>query len=266
MDYFQHIEESLVRSASEKFPGHDTFTAHLTTLLTTCPPPCIYIHDPHTVRTTSRLLRHVLSALSAFEPPDFSNPSAASRVRFAQIDAVSCFVSRLFYDSALNQLARWSPSWEDGCENWSDGSGMRFNDSLDGFIHGIQALDEQLQKPAAAAKDRKGKGKAKVSTEGNGQVRMVLVVERAERMKDVLYDLVVPLTRLAELVSCLATACMHVLTRYQSRVDVTTIFLSEVAWEGIKPSKGAAVEPYRMLISPPAREGALPSVADTSEH
>jgi hypothetical protein len=34
---------------------------------------------------------------------------------------------------------------------------------------------------------------------------MVLLIERAERLKDNLPDLIVPLTRLAELVSCLVS-------------------------------------------------------------
>ncbi|KAI0035764.1 origin recognition complex subunit 5 C-terminus-domain-containing protein [Vararia minispora EC-137] len=220
MEYLQHVDDVLVRQTCSNFPGHDVFISHIATLLTTCPPAFIYIHDPHTVHGTAQVLRSVLSTLSAFDPSEFTQYRDAPRVTFAQLDAISCFVPRLFYDSALNQLAKWNPTWIDGCENWTNGSSMRFNDSFDGFIHGIQALEEQLREPG---------------------VRMVLLVDHAERMKDALHDLVVPLTRLAEL----------------SRVDVTTIFLSEVVWEEIKPAKGAAVDPYRMSVSAPGKETAI---------
>lgn len=118
-------------------------------------------------------------------------------------------------------------------EEEEEGSGVvvvvkqaqRFNDNVDGFLHGLVALRERLGKEVAgiahAAKEHananangKGKGKKKeVPVLEPPEIRLVLVVERAERLKDNLPDLIVPLTRLAELVSCsftLSRVCLKI--------------------------------------------------------
>ena len=59
---------------------------------------------------------------------------------------------------------------------------MRWNDTFDGFVHGLRAVHAYL-----------GKGKVK-----EGDVRLVLLVERVERL---ILELMVPLVRLAELMS-----------------------------------------------------------------
>ena len=60
--------------------------------------------------------------------------------------------------------------------------GVRWNDSFDGFMHSLRAVHAYL-----------GEGEKK-----EGDVRLVLVVGCAERL---IPELMVPLTRLAELVS-----------------------------------------------------------------
>ena len=82
----------------------------------------------------------------------------------------------------INSLASWTPQWGDGAVNWGPDNGVRWNDTFDGFVHGLRAVHAYL-----------GKGK-----ENEGDVRLVIVVERAERL---IPELMVPLTRLAELVS-----------------------------------------------------------------
>ena len=66
--------------------------------------------------------------------------------------------------------------------NWGADDGVRWNDIFDGFMHGLRAVHAYL-----------GKRKEK-----EGDVRLVIVVERAERL---IPELMVPLTRLTELVS-----------------------------------------------------------------
>ena len=68
--------------------------------------------------------------------------------------------------------------------NWGADDEVRSNDTFDGFMHGLRAVHAYL-----------GKGKEK-----EGDVRLVIVVERAERL---IPELMAPLTRLAELVSLL---------------------------------------------------------------
>ncbi|KZT08181.1 uncharacterized protein LAESUDRAFT_676836 [Laetiporus sulphureus 93-53] len=178
--------------------------SHVMTLLSTFPPNFIYLYDAENPRLVSSGLRSVLEQ------------SSGSHLSYAFVDAISCFTQRLMYDTALNQLARWQPTWEDGCENWPGSSteGRRWNESFDTFVHGLKSVAAQI---TVEAMDPAAK-----------TCRLVLVVERAERLRETLPDLVVPLTRLAEM----------------SQLDIITIFISDTRWEDIRPPLGASPEPY----------------------
>ena len=65
----------------------------------------------------------------------------------------------------INSLASWTPQWDDGAVNWGADDGVRWNDTLDGFMRGLRAVHAYLDK-----------GKEK-----DGDVRLVVVVERSER-------------------------------------------------------------------------------------
>lgn len=204
--YLEQLE-CLIREISDSFPGNDILISQLITLVTTCPPTFTYIHDPYTTRVTASLVNALISSLSAIDaksivPDDDVIPTIAS----VQVNAVACFTSRLFYDTTLNRLAKWHPRWDDGCENWPGGlTGVRYNDSLDGFLHGLRALHANLSDDEAGRTPHRSKAKARVQKDTINTVKMVLVVERAERLKESLPDLLVPLTRLAELVRHLKT-------------------------------------------------------------
>lgn len=173
--------------------GYEQFVADLSMLLI-YPPPFIYINDPISPRTTSLVVDSVLKKFIE------ESPGSSTRIRTAKVNAISCFSARLLYDSILNSLAAWESHWDDGCPNWSiDGDGPRWNENFDGFMHGLQALCVHLRDEKAA---KKGKGKQKERDVGDmdGDVRLIIVIERAERLKEGLPDLLVPLTRLAELV------------------------------------------------------------------
>jgi origin recognition complex subunit 5 len=119
-------------------------------------------------------------------------------LHFAHVNAVTCFTSRLFYDSVLNALADWHPTWEDGCENWSaGGSEQRVNDGLDGFLHGLRAIATASTPMLGAT--RKGKEKAVENAERD--TRLIVAVDKPERLKESLPDLFIPLTKLNDLVS-----------------------------------------------------------------
>lgn len=164
----------------------DTPLGELAFLLSSSPPPFIFITDPFGPRTTAKAVASTLSSLS-------------DDVRFVNINAVTCFTSKLFYDAVLNGLAAWTPRWDAGCANWPGTSNFaRYNESLDAFIHGIKAVHASL-------------------VSGGGPTRLVIAIEQAERLKERLPEIVVPLTRLAELVRAAMTQAYFFLTLLDSR-------------------------------------------------
>jgi origin recognition complex subunit 5 len=136
----------------------------LPTLLGLAPPDFIYVTDASAHRLAAATVADALASLD-------DTPTAF-------VNAVACFTPRLFYDTVLNALADWHVSWASGCENWSGRTGnQRWNDNLDGFLHGLRELAEQCN-----------------------PTRIVIAIERAERLCENLPELIVPLSRLAELV------------------------------------------------------------------
>ncbi|KZP22257.1 hypothetical protein FIBSPDRAFT_859838 [Athelia psychrophila] len=224
--------DDLINKISLENPASSFLISQVASLITSYPPSFIYINDPTNPRISSLALRSLLEGCSKLSTGE------SSRVRFAHVNAVACFTARVFYDTALNALADFQPSWEEGSENWNradgngGGVGMRWNDSVDGFVHGLRAVH------ADAVDMGRDKGKG---MNGGVDVQMVLVVERAERLKETLPDLLVPLTRLAEL----------------SQVPITVILLSEVRWQDIKPPLGASPTPYHIDVAVPSKEAVL---------
>ncbi len=177
--------------------GYEALISRLEALVTSYPPDFIFIHDPTTPRITATVIRDCVRALGPFPCLHISS---------AFINPISCFTPRILYDTTINALANWSPTWEDGCKNWSGPSGssdQRYNDSFDAFVHGLQALRSTLGSDTRPIPVN-GKGKTKVASSDEIEFRMLLVIEQAEKLKEQLPDLVVPLVRLRELVSLLA--------------------------------------------------------------
>lgn len=119
--------------------GYDSVVSHLTSLLTTYPPPFIHIHDPATPHLVAPALTAALASLRS--------SSTTISLRYAAIDAIECFNARIFYDTVLNALAEWEPEWDDGCRNWTgedDSVGQRYNESLDGFLRGLRAVQASV--------------------------------------------------------------------------------------------------------------------------
>ena len=221
--YLEQLE-CLTREISNSFPGNDTLIPQIITLVTTCPPTFTYVHDPYTTRITASLVNALISSLSAVDAKSFApEDSMITTIASAQVNAVACFTSRLFYDSTLNRLAKWHPRWDDGCDNWPGGSaGVRYNDSLDGFLHGLRVLHAQLSDSEAGPTSHRSR--LKTRTQKN-TVKMVLIIERAERIKESLPELLVPLTRLAELVRRLITNLL-LIKRYSSQRSIYTLYSS----------------------------------------
>ncbi|KAK0452979.1 origin recognition complex subunit 5 C-terminus-domain-containing protein [Desarmillaria tabescens] len=186
-------------------------------LLQASPPPFIFINDPISPRSTAQALLGALSLPT----------STTTSMHHVHVNAVTCFSARLLFDAILNGLARWMPSWEEGCTNWSGPNDTgHYNESLDAFLRGLKTLYSFLHH----------------SNSNLSQVtRFVIVVERAERLKDRLPDLVVPLTRLAEM----------------ARIDLAIIFISSRRWDDMRPSFGASPDPYFVDIAIPTKEACV---------
>ncbi|KAH8828112.1 origin recognition complex subunit 5 C-terminus-domain-containing protein [Flagelloscypha sp. PMI_526] len=173
----------------------------------TCPPPFIFINDPLSPALTARAIESSCAQTAEHQ-----------RIRTAHLSAVNCFTTRLFYDTALNSFANWMPDWDNDCQNWGTSHNRKFNDSFDSFLHGLATLDAEISS----------------ATPSSTPTRYIVTIENAERLRDNLPELVVPLTRLAEL----------------SRLDVCVIFISVCRWEDLHPSLGASPDPLYLDVPP----------------
>ena len=180
-------------------PGYKQFCDELWTLLSTFPPPFIYIQDLETTRTTFSVVHEILRRLSGA-----SAHTTSCKIHFARVDAITCFTPRLLYETIIHSLVGWEPSWEDGCAIWDAENDIRWNENLNTFLHGLRTAHERLCSQAGIIDMADGvKGKERTREGGYENVRFVIVIERAERLKEDHPELLVPLTRLAELVRVL---------------------------------------------------------------
>ncbi|KAF9235741.1 putative origin recognition complex, subunit 5-like protein [Melanogaster broomeanus] len=224
-------DECFRQRISEAHPGYTTFITRLTTLASVYLPPFIYLTDTNNPRVTASVVDAI------FE--DISSISDAPPTYYAHINAVACFTARIFYDTVLNALAGWKPSWDNRCQVWPGDDTQSYNDGIDSFIHGLRRLRVELMGAPPAHGKGKGKGKGKAVAAVSGEEpTMVLLIESAERLYESLPDLIVPLTRLAEL----------------SQVNVSVILLSSVHWEEIRPPLGASPDPYYINVDPQTKE------------
>ncbi|KAJ7182827.1 origin recognition complex subunit 5 C-terminus-domain-containing protein [Mycena crocata] len=211
-------------------PGYQRLAGEISSLFSARAPTFIYVHDPVSPRTSASVVNSVISALA-------QSSDASSRVNHAQVNAVACFTPRIFYDTVLNQLAEWEVKWESGCAIWSGDDGQRWSENLDGFLHGLQALNSFIRRNIPQSST---KGKAKQTDEAlsanDGQ--LVIVVERAERLQDQMPDLLVPLARLSEL----------------TQLKLSVVFVSDVPWEEIRPPYGGSPDPFYVDVLPPNKE------------
>ncbi|KAJ7097622.1 origin recognition complex subunit 5 C-terminus-domain-containing protein [Mycena epipterygia] len=229
-------------------PGYEKLAEETSSLFSARAPSFVYVNDPVSPRTAAFVVNSVISSVA-------HSSDASFRVNHAQVNAVACFNPRLLYDSVLNQLAQWDVKWADGCVNWSGDDDQRWNENLDGFVHGLKAVHSFLRRSQSTG----SKGKAKQTDDelaaDNGQ--LVIVVERAERLQEQMPDLLVPLARLAEL----------------TQLDLSVVFVSDVPWEDIRPPFGGSPDPYYVDVLPLNKDAltrrllsAFQSVSSQSEH
>jgi len=202
--------------------GYDDFVQEVQTLISTYPPPFVYIYDPISLRTTSTVLKKTIFDVSCNTSDDLP------KIFHVHLDAVTCFSQRLLFDNILNSLPCLDPG-TNILERW--------NDSWDSFLHGIRY--HNVNKRLLVQKD----------------VRFVISIEQVHRLKEKLPDSIIPLSRLNELVlSCFLLPKPDLIVS-QSQVDITVVFISQTQWQDIKPALGASPEPYYIDVKPLTKSG-----------
>jgi hypothetical protein len=147
--------------------------ALLPSLLALSPPPFIHIHDP-------------------FDQFCYHADSLKAK-HCVEIDCIECITPRVLYTRIINGLASWSVSWDNGCECWGGKRNGNWDTSWDAFIQALTVLVRQLQTIEADA-------------------RFILLLRNSDRMRDLLPNAIIPLTRLSELVKLLVYLISTTLT------------------------------------------------------
>ncbi|KAF7792653.1 hypothetical protein EIP86_003750 [Pleurotus ostreatoroseus] len=204
--------------------GFENVIQELMDLLEAYPPPFVFINDPITPRLSASILRSRLGQ---------KHSAQKTNIFCACVDASSCFSPKILYDTIINSLASWVPDWADGCSNWagpSDMQGSRDTGSFDGFISALHSIWDTLNECNVNVRRQ--------TVADACETRLAIFVEHAERLKETMPDLMVPLTRLAELVSART-----------KQIEMN------VHWELIRPPMGASFDPYYIIVPPISREG-----------
>ncbi|KAJ1301563.1 hypothetical protein OPQ81_008811 [Rhizoctonia solani] len=227
------INDISLDDINQYYPGRSNILSHLSILLAVAPPPFMHIFDPHTPRTTCRLIASLLDLLSSSDDPDLKS------LRYACVDAREIVSARQFYDRAINAFAGHRPTRTNGYENWATGT---WSDSFDSFMAGLREIGKAFD-----SEKKKSDNDAMDITETGGQglgdatgCNLVLVVENANYLSGPLKELLVPLTRLSEMVA-----------------NSTAIFVSDVRWDDIRETARACPDPYLIKVPALSREDAV---------
>jgi origin recognition complex subunit 5 len=168
----------------------------LSTLLSTSPPPFIFIHDPYT------------ALASTYLKSNLSSIASTSQTVWVNIDCIECFTPRLLYTRIINALSGWDAHLEEGGgECWGGIERGRWDMSWDVFVQALKDVHVEILSRDGGNKKERDEGVS--LSDDDEQLRFVLIFEKAERMKDFLPSLVVPITRLAELVRLALLPSIH---------------------------------------------------------
>ncbi|CAE6420398.1 unnamed protein product [Rhizoctonia solani] len=226
------INDISLDDINQYYPGRSNILSHLSILLAVAPPPFMHIFDPHTPRTTCRLIASLLDLLSSSDDPELKP------LRYACVDAREVISARQFYDRAINAFAGHRPTRTNGYENWASGT---WSDSFDSFMAGLREIGKIFAEKIKSDDDTMDI--TETSDQDSGQAtgcNLVLVVENANYLSGPLKELLVPLTRLSEMVT-----------------NSTAIFISDVRWDDIRETARACPDPYLIKVPALSREDAL---------
>ncbi|KAG8774700.1 hypothetical protein FRC12_001867 [Ceratobasidium sp. 428] len=214
------------------YPGRTNILNHLSILMAVAPPPFMHIFDPHTLRITCQLIASVLEVLTA------SKNSELKPLRYACVDAREVVAARQFYDRAINAFAGHRPTRANGYENWAGGT---WSDCFDSFAAGLREIGK-LHSPVSGIENAGGDAMDITETgdQNNNACNLILVVENVNYLTGSLKELLVPLTRLSEMVS-----------------NAAVVFISDVRWDDVKETARACPDPYLITVPTLSREDTL---------
>ncbi|CAE6452677.1 unnamed protein product [Rhizoctonia solani] len=227
------VNDIFLDDINQYYPGRSNILSHLSILLAVAPPPFMHIFDPHTPRTTCRLIASLLDLLSSTEDLELKP------LRYACVDAREVISARQFYDRAINAFVGQRPTRANGYENWASGT---WSDSLDSFMAGLREIGKIYAEKIKSDDDTMDVTETD-DQQDSGQTtgcNLVLVVENANYLTGPLKELLVPLTRLSEMVT-----------------NSTAILISDVRWDDIRETARACPDPYLIKIPALSREDAL---------
>ncbi|KAG8999673.1 hypothetical protein FRB90_012025 [Tulasnella sp. 427] len=190
----------------------------LVELLQLHPPPFIFVHDPLNARPApSSFLQSTLQ-------------STNSHVLPISIDCNECFTSKTIFHAIINQIAGWTPELDPKGKavSWSNRHVSKWDKSFDSFVEALKVAYDETKGSRKSRKD----------------LNLVLMFMNAERLKETVPALIVPLTRLREL----------------AQMPVTTIFLSSAPWSESSPPIGTSSEPYMVSITSRSKQDVILSL------
>ncbi|QRV83547.1 origin recognition complex, subunit 5-like [Ceratobasidium sp. AG-Ba] len=216
------------------YPGRTNILNHLSLLMAVAPPPFMHIFDPHTPRITCQLIASVLDAIAT------SDNSDIKPLRYASVDAREILAARQFYDRAINAFAGHRPTRASGYENWAGGT---WSDCFDSFAAGLREIGK-IHSLAGGKVKAEGETMEIAETsdqaENDDNCNLILVVENVNYLNGTLKELLVPLTRLSEMVP-----------------HAAVVFISDVRWDDVKETARACPDPYLITVPTLSREDTL---------
>lgn len=171
-----------ISSLKRSYPGRTALINTISTLLFARSPSFVHLHDPSTFQQTRTLLSDILLAVTRHSPATI----------YAAVDCALCFTPKLLFTSTLNGLAKFEPSWSNGCKTWSC-EDINLSDGLDGFLHGLQNLLGGRMPSRTTQKERSA----------------VIVFVNPESMRHSQQNMVTTMTRLRELVRSTRSARLY---------------------------------------------------------
>ena len=256
-DFIMFPDQPAVEALCASHPGRTQQIVDFCTLLGSrdVAPPFIVVYDAFCPRRARNLITNILHTTRARAA--FVHMREATNQAFLFEN-----VMRQLIDSSNQPDREWTKLWTESIDGFC--SGLRdvlLENESQGPVASISRPSSPTKKsPAKKSPAKKAKGRpsprksaAKRAAQDSDEEMdldptttevdpaVVLVIDAAQHVREYLPDLLVPLTRLAEL----------------ARVDITTLFISTCSWSDIEPPFSASPDPYIVHLPPLDKEPLL---------
>ncbi|KAJ1677228.1 Origin recognition complex subunit 5, partial [Spiromyces aspiralis] len=248
----------IIENLAREFRGRDDEIYTLTSLIgdpRDASPPSIFIYGPSATGKTAIIKRLINEYNRQFPCPSITaldEHGCDQRLEgdtagswFAYVDCVECNTPRLVFERALNRWAGWQPS-----ESNRYTSIAKCESSVD-FVNRINQIAKCTP--------------ARASGVWEGDATRYLVLDHAERIRDLGPLFLSALARLNELVSeasATADARGQCSATYRGGGgSVCTIMISQVVWDKFRPRHGGAPDPLMVRFEDYSKQVVLDIVA-----